>query len=242
MKAYGIPDKLIRMVKIMYDVFECSVLDEGEQTRWFKITNGVKQGCVMSGFLFLLAIDWVMRRTTEGQRNGIRWNFTTTLDDLDFANDIALVSSKYEHIQHKTDRLVDNAGRVGLKLNEGKCKAMRTNARREDKVKIGNEEVEDVEEFVYLGETVIKDGGGHHETSKQSMRGLFQPDEDLENTEYWSKHKNQPVQDTGATSSTVWMRTLEDNQNRREEAGQIPVHVLEKYPKNMVAETRQYLK
>ena len=28
MKAYGIPDKLIRMVKIMYDDFECSVLEK----------------------------------------------------------------------------------------------------------------------------------------------------------------------------------------------------------------------
>ena len=28
MKAYSIPDKLIRMVKIMYDDFECSVLEE----------------------------------------------------------------------------------------------------------------------------------------------------------------------------------------------------------------------
>ena len=43
MKAYSIPDKLIRLVKIMYDYFECSVLEEREQTRWFKITTGVKQ-------------------------------------------------------------------------------------------------------------------------------------------------------------------------------------------------------
>ena len=57
MKAYSIPDKLIRMVKIMYDDFECSVLEEDEQTRWFKITTGVKQGCAMSGFLFLLTVD-----------------------------------------------------------------------------------------------------------------------------------------------------------------------------------------
>ena len=89
MKAYGIPDKLIRMVKIMYDDFECSVLDEGEQTR-FKITTGVKQGCVMSGFLFLLTFDWTMRRTTERHRNGIRWDFTSTLEDLDFADDLVL--------------------------------------------------------------------------------------------------------------------------------------------------------
>ena len=103
MKAYSIPDKLITMMKIMYDDFECSVLEEGEQTRWFKITTGVKQGCVMSGFLFLLTVDWTMRRTTERHRNGITWNFTSMLEDLDFADDIVLVSSKYEHIQNKTN-------------------------------------------------------------------------------------------------------------------------------------------
>ena len=32
-KAYNFPDKLIRMVKIMYDDFECSILEEGEQTK-----------------------------------------------------------------------------------------------------------------------------------------------------------------------------------------------------------------
>jgi len=37
---------------------------------------------------------------------------------------------------------------------------MRTNAQRKDKVKIGNEEAEDVEEFVCPGATVTKDGGG----------------------------------------------------------------------------------
>ena len=37
---------------------------------------------------------------------------------------------------------------------------MRSNARRQDRVKIGEDEVEEVEEFVYLGATVRKDGGG----------------------------------------------------------------------------------
>ena len=67
MKAHSIPDTLIGMVKIMYDDFECSVLEEGEQTRWFKITTGVKQRCVMLGFLFLLTVDW----TIEEQQKGI---------------------------------------------------------------------------------------------------------------------------------------------------------------------------
>ena len=57
MKVYGIPEKLIRMVKITYDDFECSVLNKGEQSRWFKIITGFKKGRVMSCFLFLLTVD-----------------------------------------------------------------------------------------------------------------------------------------------------------------------------------------
>ena len=163
------------MVKIMYDHFECSVLDEREQTRWFKMATGVKQGCVVSGFLFLLTVDKTMYRTTEKHRDGIRWNFTSTLEDLHFADDIVLISSKCEHIQNKTNRLVDNAGRVGLKLNAQKCKCMRMNTRREDKVMIGREEVEDVEEFVYLDATVTKEGGGTGDIKKRlsKAQGAF---------------------------------------------------------------------
>ena len=39
--------------------------------------------------------------------------------------------------------------------------------RRQDKVIIGIEEVEDVEEFVYLGATVTKEGGGTEDIKKR---------------------------------------------------------------------------
>ena len=40
----------------------------------------------MSGFIFLMVVDWIMRKTTAGNKTGIRWNFTSKLEDLDFAN------------------------------------------------------------------------------------------------------------------------------------------------------------
>ena len=52
MASYGIPDKLIRMVKILYEGSECAVLDEGVESERFKVKTGVKQGDVMSGFIF----------------------------------------------------------------------------------------------------------------------------------------------------------------------------------------------
>ena len=76
--------------------FKCAVIEENETSEWFQIKTGVKQGCVMSGFLFLLAIDWIMRKTTADKRRGIRWDFTTSLEDLDFADDIVLLSSKFQ--------------------------------------------------------------------------------------------------------------------------------------------------
>ena len=55
--------KIIRIVQLLYQESECAVLDSGQTSEWFKIETGVKQGCVMSGFLFLLAIDRIMCET-----------------------------------------------------------------------------------------------------------------------------------------------------------------------------------
>ena len=57
MKAYGIPVKIIRKVQLLYQESECAVLDSGQTSEWFKVETGVKQGCVIPGFLFLLAVD-----------------------------------------------------------------------------------------------------------------------------------------------------------------------------------------
>ena len=65
MRSYGIPSKIVSMVKALYDDFECAVVDGQDTTEWFKIQTGVKQGCNMSGLLFLLVVDWVMRNTLQ---------------------------------------------------------------------------------------------------------------------------------------------------------------------------------
>ena len=159
MSIYGIPEELICLIKAMYSNFECAVVEEGETTEWFQVQSGVKQGCTMSGFLFLLSIDWVMNRTTEGRRTGIRWKITSVLEDLDFADDIALLSSRCVDIKDKTSRLVDEAVRVGLKINAKKSKVMRINARNDQRIKVNDEQVDDVEEFLYLGALLDKEGG-----------------------------------------------------------------------------------
>ena len=90
------------MVRLFHDDFECAVEDQGEACEWFNIKTGVKQECDMSGFLFLIIMDWVIRRTVKTVENGIRWRLTSKLDDLDFADDVALLSLTKQHNQNKT--------------------------------------------------------------------------------------------------------------------------------------------
>jgi len=65
-----------------------------------------------------------MSRTMEGRRTGIQWKFTSILEDLDFADNIALLSSRYVDIRDKTSRLANEDARVGLKINAKKSKVM----------------------------------------------------------------------------------------------------------------------
>ena len=112
----------------------------------------------MSGFIFVLIMDWVMRHTNDRKR-GLRWKLTSVLEDLDYADHVALISSRFADLQEKTDRLVATAGVVGLKINPRKRKTLMMNHRCTDYIRIEGEEVEDVEFFVHLGSVLDKLGG-----------------------------------------------------------------------------------
>ena len=56
---------------------------------------------------------------TNNRRRGLKWKFTSVLEDLDYADDVALTSSRFADLHEKTDRLAAIAGIVvyGLKVN-----------------------------------------------------------------------------------------------------------------------------
>ena len=167
LRFYGIPNKIVKIIRSLYEDAECSVIDGGSQSAWFKVKTGVRQGCNLSGFLFLLVIDWIMRQVTEDKSRGIRWKITTKLEDLDFADDIALISSTFQHMQEKTDRIHEIAKRTGLKINQSKTKLLRINSKQQTDLVLDNQKIENVEEFVYLGATVSTTGGGTEDMKKR---------------------------------------------------------------------------
>jgi len=78
----------------------------------FDILSGVRQGRVLSPFLFLIVVDFLMRRTVDGRDYGITWG-TGKLTDLDFADDIALISDSAVALQNMRTELQGNAAKLG---------------------------------------------------------------------------------------------------------------------------------
>jgi hypothetical protein len=109
--------------------------------------------------MFLLIIDWIMTASTGNRKNGIQWNLWQQLDDLDFADDLALLAHNHRQMQEKTTEVETNAAMTGLRINKGKTKIMKINCQRAEAIHLRTGQIEEVEEFQYLGSIVSRTGG-----------------------------------------------------------------------------------
>ena len=69
-----------------------------------------------------------MRQSTEGKHNGIQWTLTSQLDDLDFADDIALLSHSHKQTQDKATHVENRGAETGLRISTKKTKVLKSNA------------------------------------------------------------------------------------------------------------------
>ena len=155
---YGVPEKIVRIIRELYNYFTCQVIHDGKLSEEFQVLSGVRQGCLLSPILFLVVLDWVTRTAYASDGKGLQWTLMKKLEDLDFADDLALLAHRLQHIQEKMDSLKATAECVGLKISREKTKLLRLNT-NQGAVTIGGESVEEVEEFTYLGSVVSKTGG-----------------------------------------------------------------------------------
>ena len=119
MKHYGLPQKVINIIRNSYDGFKCRVKAEGEKGRLFDVRTGVRQGDVWSPILFGLVINYILANSVHG---GL--DIGRLVADLDFADDVALVGVSDSEVQENLHRIEALAEAAGLKINVAKTKNM----------------------------------------------------------------------------------------------------------------------
>ena len=138
-------------------------------TEPIEVKTGVRQGCLLSPLLFLVVLDWVSKNAYEGKRLGLQWTLTQRLEDLDYADDLCLLTHRLTDMKVKGERLQETGGQVGLKINIQKTKEMRIGVRQQESLELHGEAIERVSEFTYLG-SIISDTGGTDEDITARIR------------------------------------------------------------------------
>ena len=107
LEAYGIPVKILELKRLLYEKTIAKVLAADGETELFEILAGVLQGDTLAPYLFAIVIDYCMRQAigddTERlgltlERRKIRSVGPKIITDVDFANDIALISEDIDKV------------------------------------------------------------------------------------------------------------------------------------------------
>ncbi|VDO87146.1 unnamed protein product [Schistosoma margrebowiei] len=100
-----------------------------------------------------------MKTSTSEGKHGIQWTAQNQLDDLDFADDLALLSHTHEQMQIKTASVAAISASVGLNIHKGKTKVLKFKTENSNPITLDGETLEDVESFTYLGSIIDEQGG-----------------------------------------------------------------------------------
>jgi len=91
--------RLINIITCQHEDSLRRVIHGGRLTEPFTVKIGKRHGCVLSPVMFLLIINWVTRRSTDSKGTSIRWISGKNLEDLEYADDLVLLSDSFNHIQ-----------------------------------------------------------------------------------------------------------------------------------------------
>ena len=134
--AYGIPEIIVIAITDTYQNTRAKVISPDGETDEFSIQAGVLQGDTLVPYIFIVVLDYCSRTAIDGREEHLGFTIKPrqsrrvgplNITDLDFADDIALLSDTAEQAQEILNRVETAALHVGLHMNAKKTKFMAFN-------------------------------------------------------------------------------------------------------------------
>ena len=124
LEEMGIPDYLTCLLRNLYTGQEATVRTGHGATDWFQIIKGVRQGCILSAYLFNLYAEYIMRNAgLDEAQAGIKIVGRNT-NNLRYGDDTTLMAERAEELKSLLMKVKEESEKVGLKLNILKTKIM----------------------------------------------------------------------------------------------------------------------
>ena len=95
----GIPDHLTCLLINLLAGQEATVRTGHETTDWFQIGKGVRQGYILSPYLFKLYVEYIMRNTRLGEAQAGIKIAGRNINNLRYADDTTLMAESEEELK-----------------------------------------------------------------------------------------------------------------------------------------------
>ena len=123
LQEMGIPHQLTCLLRNLYAGQEATVRTGHGTTDWFQIGKRVREGCILSPYLFNLYAEYIMRNAgLEEAQAGIKIT-GRNINNLRYAGDTTLMAES-EELKSLLMKVKEESENVGLKLNIQKIKIM----------------------------------------------------------------------------------------------------------------------
>ena len=186
----GCPPKFVNMVRSFHDGMMARVIENGDVSEPFPVTNGVKQGCVLAPTLFSLLFAEMLaaalaqtsagigiRYRTDGRFFDLRRLKANTkvhealVRDFLFADDCALAAHTEEDLQCLADCLSSATKAFGLTISIKKTEVLHQPAPNtsgsDPAIQIDGTVLKNVDDFTYLGSCLSSTGALDKEISSR---------------------------------------------------------------------------
>ena len=159
--AYGIPLETVLAIMMLYKDTSAMVRSPDGDTSLFDIVAGVLQGDTLALFLFIIALDYVLRISVDKMKE---LGFTLAkyksrrypaekITDIDYADDLAITSDNLQNATKLLHSIEEAAQETGLYMNPKKTKFMTYNVEGQMSSLSGSK-IKHVSSFVYLGSNI----------------------------------------------------------------------------------------
>ena len=134
---------------------------ESGLTDWFPLKHGVRQGCILSPPIFSMYTETIMRKIeADGELtsfNAVKMH-GKEVKELRYADDTVLFAQKPEGLRKLLQSVKTHSESSGLNLNAKKTKIMDLDKTPTTTIDVHGEQLENVNNFVYLGSRIDADG------------------------------------------------------------------------------------
>ena len=117
LKEMGIPNHLTCLLRNLYAGQKATVRSGHGTTDWFQIGKGVRQGCILSPYLFNLYAEYIMRNAgLEETQAGIKIG-KRNINNLRYVDDTTFMAESEEELKSLLMKVKEESEKVCLKLN-----------------------------------------------------------------------------------------------------------------------------